>query len=79
MYFDRFDICEAYWMFASSWHGGQGCELYRILSRLSQMGFKPSIGLRQPKDLSDNGRAIYKRLVVGHCGRHSTNPYAPAH
>ncbi len=54
-YFDRFDICEAWYVAAHDW--GQ----YGVISRLDDMQFRaPSISTRD--DLSDNGRAIYDAI-----------------
>lgn len=72
MQFDRFDICEAYFMFAMLFHEGQFSETYRIFGRLSNLGFKPSPMLKDPRDLTENAKAIYQRLVEKHCGIHST-------
>lgn len=61
MYFDRFDICEAYYLFLSLWHEGQWSEKYRRLSRLASY-FIPRPSLRI-SNLSPNGKAIYSALV----------------
>lgn len=60
---DRFDICEAWYVYAMLWHGGQGSALYAVFGQLSRMCFRiaPSIG--GPENLSENGRAIYNDLV----------------
>ena len=63
MYFDRFDICEAYYVFAVLWHGGQWSPEYRFFGRLESIGFKPSPLLRDEKSLNENGRAIYNGLI----------------
>ena len=63
MYFDRFDICEAYYLFFSRYHDGQWSEKYKRLCKLTRPGFfKPSLTLKF-KSLSDNGKAIYNNLV----------------
>ena len=72
MYFDRFDICEAHFMFAMLFHGGMGCPIYRRFAQLERVGFSPSPLMRSPRDLTDNAREIYRQLVVNHCGTHST-------
>lgn len=64
--FDRFDICEAYFMFAMLWHGGQSCPIYRIFGRLDRVGFRPSPLLCNEDDLSFNSRLIYDQLVANH-------------
>lgn len=64
MYWNRFDICEAWYVFAMLWHGGQWSPEYLIFGRLQQIGFRPSLSLsRGPESLNDNGREIYDRLV----------------
>lgn len=60
--FDRFDICEAYYLFACDWHGGQWSPEYAIFGRLSRMGFKPS-PLLSKDSLSENGRWILAQLI----------------
>ena len=62
MHFERFDICEAYYLYATLWHNGQGSESYRIFARLEKIKFKPGL-LLSLESLSENGRAIYNRLV----------------
>ena len=62
MYFDRFDICEAYYMFAVEWNKGQWSPEYAIFGRLHNMGFKPS-PLMDKKNMSENGRAILANLI----------------
>jgi hypothetical protein len=61
-YFDRFDICEAYYLALSEWHGGQGSDEYRRLCKLTSY-FKPRPMLTA-KTLSDNGKIIYRELVI---------------
>lgn len=64
MYFDRFDICQAYYVFFVSHHEGQGSKKYARLSRLTEY-FSPGIGFRDYADLTENGQAIYKQLCTG--------------
>lgn len=61
MFFDRFDIAEAYYLFLAHYHEGQASEKYRRLSRMTNY-FKPSPLLSVEK-LSENGREIYEALV----------------
>lgn len=61
MYFDRFDVCEAWYLFLSNYHWGQGSSFYQRLSKMSEY-FSPSPMLRY-ETLSDNGRVIYDNLV----------------
>lgn len=75
MFYDSFDICAAHWLFASLYHGGQGCPIYRKFGQLENLRFRPALfGSHQPRDLSENGREIFKQLVVNHCGVKSTAP-----
>ena len=62
MYFDRFDICEAYWCYASDYHEGQFSKIYEIFGRLHELEFKPSMDLSF-ESLTDNGQSIYENLV----------------
>jgi len=64
MWFDRFDICAAYYVFAMLYHGGQWSKEYEIFGRLDRIGFKPSPLLSGPEDLSENGQDIYYQLVA---------------
>jgi hypothetical protein len=63
MYFDRNDICEAYYLYAVENSDGQGSLEYAVLSKLDDMGFEPRRGLRNPEDLTENGEEIYNDLV----------------
>jgi hypothetical protein len=77
MWFDRFDICMAHYVFANLWHEGQGSATYAKFAQLNRVRFSPSVcfsGL--PKDLDDNAKEIYRQLVVVKCGIHSTHPKA---
>ena len=60
-YFDRFDICEAYYLYFCDWHNGQWSEEYKRLCKM-QKYFKPSPLLRTAKDLTENGYEIYTAL-----------------
>jgi hypothetical protein len=62
MYFDRFDICEAYYLFAAHYHGGQYSREYAIFGRLHNLGFSPSPMLCV-ESLGDNARDIFDNLV----------------
>jgi hypothetical protein len=74
MYFDRFDICQAYATFAYGYHVGGYATGRResfigetnsdINVRLHRMHYResPMFGYRR-RDLTDNGRRIYDRLV----------------
>lgn len=71
MYFDRFDILAAHWLFCSQYHDGQGSQLYARLSWIDSV-FSPSVLWSEPKHLPENAREIYRQLVVKHHGLHST-------
>jgi hypothetical protein len=58
MYFDRFDICEAYFLALSHCHGGQWSKEYARLCKLMRY-FKPSPTL-SVEDLNENAREIYE-------------------
>jgi hypothetical protein len=63
MYFDRWDICEAYYIYAVEYMNGQNSPEMRVLYRLHKMGYKPA-GFHGGYDsLSENGKAIYQSLV----------------
>ena len=62
MYFDRFDVCEAWFLFLCHTHGGQGTPEYARLCRLLEY-FTPGPMLTA-ETLGDNARAIYDDLVA---------------
>ena len=66
MYFDRFDICEAHYVFAMLWHGGMGCSLYAKFAQFERIQFRPSPSLCGPEDLTENGLEIYQQLLETH-------------
>lgn len=63
MYWDRWDICFAYYCYACNYHTGQGSRTYEIFGRLHALEFSPSGNATDPDNLSENGRAIYNQLV----------------
>ena len=65
MYWDRFDICEAYYMYAVNYHQGQFSREYEIFGRLIMINFRPPISISSgdASDLTANARAIYDNLV----------------
>lgn len=78
MYFDRFDICEAYQVFTMTF-GSFSIELaqfeWKVASQLNRLKYSPSILSRfEPKELSENGKAIYMALVEKYFGIKSTAP-----
>ena len=62
MEWNRFDICEAYYIYCRDYHSGQWSKEYAVLGTLSNMRFKPGIDL-EAADLTENGRLIYDNLV----------------
>lgn len=60
-YFDRFDICEAYQMYATLW----APDPIKINDRLRRIQFKPGISLRL-ENLTENSKQIYGQLVCRH-------------
>jgi hypothetical protein len=63
MQFDRFDICEAYYMFATLYHGGMRSKEYRIFGRLHKIKFCPAPSI-SVETLEENARAIFDNLVA---------------
>jgi hypothetical protein len=62
--FDRFDICEAWYLYLCAHHGGMGSPEYARLSKLTRPGhFKPRSGLNSCADLTANGLEIYLKLI----------------
>lgn len=61
MYFDRFDIAEAHYVYAMHYHAG-GDTKRRDFWRLSRMRFRPSPLLDLDR-LTENGREIYNALA----------------
>ena len=62
MYFDKFDICEAYYVYASLYHSGQWSKAYAIFGRLERMKFKPSPMLSE-EILTENALEIFNGLI----------------
>jgi hypothetical protein len=62
MYFDRFDILEAYYLYGSEYHSGQFSKEYAYMGRCLNCGFRPSPMLSY-QSLTDNGKEIYDNLV----------------
>lgn len=62
MYWDRFDIVEAYYCFFCDYHEGQFSHKYMRLSKI--LGYyKPSPLDKGYDSLSENGKVIYDNLV----------------
>jgi hypothetical protein len=62
--FDRFDICEAWYIYAMEYHGGQDSRLYKVFGQLSHIGFRLSPMINDEDDLEENAREIYEDLVA---------------
>ena len=67
MNFDRFDICEAYYVFAVDFHVNGVCfrkSRRDIFSQLNRMEFKPAHSVKELRynGLTDNGKEIYMSL-----------------
>lgn len=61
MYFDRFDICAAWYHYLKDNHQGQWSDMYLRLCRL--MGFyTPGLLTRERASLSENAMAILAAL-----------------
>jgi hypothetical protein len=62
MFFNRFDILSAYYLFGSDYHSGQWSKEYAYMGRAMNAGFSPGamFGLIS---LSENAREIYDALV----------------
>ena len=67
--FDRFDICEAFYLFARHFHTS-GDTSDEIFKRLRRIGYKPGLTMRLYDDpelvLSGNALEIYDHLVATH-------------
>ncbi len=62
---NRFDICEAFYVYATLHHRGQGSKEYAIFGRLERIGFSASFQNVDPDKLTDDGKYLYERLVSG--------------
>ena len=56
MYWDRFDICLAWYHYATLYHGGQWSAIYAVFGRLESLGFRPGLAAER-LDRSDHGNA----------------------
>jgi hypothetical protein len=61
MYYDRFDIVEAYYLYLQLNQNGQGSRAYKRLCRIKTY-FKPGMFGITFDRLSENGQAIFKAL-----------------
>lgn len=63
MYFDRFDILSAYYLFGMLYHEGQGSKVYGYTSRVLQAGFRPGPFFDR-HSLTENGSLIFLNLMA---------------
>lgn len=77
MYFNRFDVCEAYYWYDVLWSPTE------YGARLHKIGFRPSC-LARLKNMSENAKTIYGKLVrenhrlyIGYNRYQRRNPNAP--
>ena len=61
--FDRFDICEAYYLYSMLYHRGWGSYQYEISKRLARCQFKARPSLTDRESLTENGQMIYDSLI----------------
>lgn len=61
-YFDRFDICSAYYCYAYNFHQGQYSKSYKIFGRLKKLQYKPASKEWNYRYLSKNAKLIFNRL-----------------
>lgn len=64
--FDRFAICDAYYVFAVLYHEGQFSKTYQIFGRLHHIGYSPGLSVQNCKLETEESRAVYREL----CKRH---------
>jgi len=63
MYFDRFDIAEAYWCYMAEYHSGGGSKEYALSGTFARMRFRPRPNLSS-ETLEENGAEILAELVA---------------
>ena len=64
MYFDRFDICEAYYCYMALYHGGQWSKEYALTGVFDRIQFSPRDSITtNPDNLEENGHEIFDNLV----------------
>ncbi len=76
MYFDRFDVAEAHWLFCHDYHEGQGSDKYARLCRIQTwLSPRPNLSYQA---LSENGKAIYDALVAKERAANATRIWTAA-
>ena len=66
MYFDRFDICAAYYWFANDFHSGQNSVFYKWFARLNKLRYRPALLEMSIDSCSENAQEIYNNLIIKH-------------
>ena len=65
MYWNRFDICEAWYLALCHCHGGQNSPSYQRLCKLTRPGFFKASPMLSVDGLNENAREIYNNA----CGK----------
>ncbi len=60
MYWDRFDICDAWFLALAHCHGGQWSASYARLCKLTRPGFFRPSPMLSVDSLNENAREIYE-------------------
>jgi len=60
--FNRHDICDAYYVFATNYHRGQWSSEYAIFGRLDDIKYHPGLSA-QKGVLNDNAVEVLDRLI----------------
>ena len=64
--FDRFDTCEAFYLYHMTHHTGQWSKEYALSAVFERIGYRPSpLWKGRPEDLSEGAREVYDRLISG--------------
>lgn len=64
MYFERFDVVSAWYLYLSHYHEGQFSKKYKRLCKIRTY-FNPGMSVEYT-NLSNNGREIYNNLCKEH-------------
>jgi hypothetical protein len=62
MYFNRFDICEAYYLALSHCHSGQWSTEYARMCKLTRPGFFSPSPILSVDTLNENAKEIYESV-----------------
>jgi len=66
MYWDRFDIIMAHYVFYANWHSGQWSEHYARLCRIGKYFTPAPMGIDLNSEENENAREIYISLCDKH-------------